>query len=206
MEAVTLSPQGDGRGRSRGGGQEEGSSPGLFEFTRAEGPESPVAWSVYSKHLQAESDERKMAIASLTTFLQEAIASVNARVDEAIQATSYASGNSSSEAAAARKVADGCTELANSLDGADAIRGAVARLGQVQGQQEERLRTLSHRLDETALGQSSSERDQKASYREVSQSVGDLSCKLSGRVASLEADLRRCQEDLAALRHPFSLA
>ncbi|CAE8721512.1 unnamed protein product, partial [Polarella glacialis] len=170
MEAVTLSPQGDGRGRSRGGGQEEGSSPGLFEFTRAEGPESPVAWSVYSKHLQAESDERKMAIASLTTFLQEAIASVNARVDEAIQATSYASG---------------CTELANSLDGADAIRGAVARLGQVQGQQEERLRTLSHRLDEIALGQSSSERDQKASYREVSQSVGDLSCKLSGRVASL---------------------
>eukprot|EP00931_Biecheleriopsis_adriatica_P077523 TRINITY_DN51072_c0_g1_i2.p1 TRINITY_DN51072_c0_g1~~TRINITY_DN51072_c0_g1_i2.p1 ORF type:complete len:434 (+),score=69.51 TRINITY_DN51072_c0_g1_i2:68-1369(+) len=178
MEAIVPSSPGRGQQRSPlGSGAEEGET----AFTDGAAGATTVVLDVITKRVQAEASERDAAIARLWTFVEEAPYAGSSEIPSRV---------------------DGSVSLQLGLED---VRKHIHRLTDMQSQQEERLRSLSHNLDQVSLAQASADRDQKATFRELSNSVSDLGCKFGSRMACLDKDLRRLQEEMTEVRELNSL-
>lgn len=133
-----------------------------------------------NKIISFETAEREAAIARLSAWVESAISGLSARIDAAMHAVS---------------IGDGAQDLPNRLQlGLDDTRKNLSRLSEVQAQQEERMRKLSHSFDQLSLSLSSTERDQKATFREIANNVSELGCKFGHRIARLEEAAKQSLE------------
>eukprot|EP00440_Ansanella_granifera_P051729 gb/GFBE01056084.1/.p1 GENE.gb/GFBE01056084.1/~~gb/GFBE01056084.1/.p1 ORF type:complete len:243 (+),score=39.28 gb/GFBE01056084.1/:1-729(+) len=139
-----------------------------------------------AKFIEAERSDWEASIARLSSFVEEAVASLTARIDS-VQ-LSASPGSSAREG------------LAPAQFGSDDLRKSISRLAEVQAQQEERLRGFSHSLNQVSLAQTSNDRDQKATFRELSNSLSELGCKFGSRMARLEDELKRLREETTETR------
>lgn len=147
-------------------------------FLESDVTELPV-WNVLSQKMEAEAAEHTAAIARLSTLIEEAITRLNERIDSVSQGRPEETGPTASAL--------------------EELRRNMARISDSQHQQEDRIRALTHKVDQMEGTQTILERDQKATFREFSNSVSDLNIKLGNRTRSLEEGLQALQEVAASL-------
>ncbi|CAJ1383990.1 unnamed protein product [Effrenium voratum] len=143
-------------------------------------------WKVIAQRLEVEASERTAAISRLSAYIDGAIEGLTAKIEAVTQAS-------------VRKAVGEEAPLAPT--GLEELKRSIARLSEGHGHQEERLRSLAHKVDEVSGTQTILDRDQKATFRELSNSISDLNIKLGSRASRMEESLKVLQEDLASIQN-----
>ncbi|CAJ1433686.1 unnamed protein product [Effrenium voratum] len=125
-------------------------------------------WKVIAQRLEVEASERTAAISRLSAYIDGAIEGLTAKIEAVTQAS-------------VRKAVGEEAPLAPT--GLEELKRSIARLSEGHGHQEERLRSLAHKVDEVSGTQTILDRDQKATFRELSNSISDLNIKLGSRAS-----------------------
>ncbi|CAL1167590.1 unnamed protein product [Cladocopium goreaui] len=84
--------------------------------------------------------------------------------------------------------------------GLEDVRKTMSKLSETQTQQEDRIRGLAHKVDQVSGSHDILDRDQKATFREMSNSISDLNIKLGSRTSRLEEDFKALQEEVTSLQ------
>eukprot|EP00435_Cladocopium_sp_Y103_P011278 s3657_g2.t3 len=133
----------------------------------------------------AEALERATAISRLTSFIEDAVASINQNLMDAA-------------AQGAQKSKE--ETLPATWSGLEDVRKTISKLSETQTQQEDRIRGLAHKVDQVSGSHDILDRDQKATFREMSNSISDLNIKLGSRTSRLEEDFKALQEEVTSLQ------
>jgi len=133
---------------------------------------------------KAEALERTNAISRLTTFIEEAIASINQNLMDA----------------AAQGMQTSKEETLPARSGLEDVQKMMSRLSETQAEQEDRIRGLVQKVEEVSGSQAILDRDQKAAFQELSTSITDMNIRLGGRTSGLVEDLKSLQEDVMEFR------
>eukprot|EP00435_Cladocopium_sp_Y103_P011375 s3657_g2.t6 len=153
-------------------------------------PGKPMVWEVLSQRIEAEALERATAISRLTSFIEDAVASINQNLmDAAAQAGLNQGAQKSKE-----------ETLPATWSGLEDVRKTISKLSETQTQQEDRIRGLAHKVDQVSGSHDILDRDQKATFREMSNSISDLNIKLGSRTSRLEEDFKALQEEVTSLQ------
>eukprot|EP00435_Cladocopium_sp_Y103_P008446 s3657_g2.t1 len=148
-------------------------------------PGKPMVWEVLSQRIEAEALERATAISRLTSFIEDAVASINQNLMDAA-------------AQGAQKSKE--ETLPATWSGLEDVRKTISKLSETQTQQEDRIRGLAHKVDQVSGSHDILDRDQKATFREMSNSISDLNIKLGSRTSRLEEDFKALQEEVTSLQ------
>eukprot|EP00434_Breviolum_minutum_P008755 symbB.v1.2.007716.t3/scaffold479.1/size198797/8 len=120
--------------------------------------EDPIVWEVLSQRIEAEALERTNAISRLTTFIEEAIASINQNLMDA----------------AAQGMQTSKEETLPARSGLEDVQKMMSRLSETQTEQEDRIRGLVQKVEEVSGSQAILDRDQKAEALERTNAISRL--------------------------------